>query len=260
MNVVEKYGHAVTWSFRKADVPRNHGFKDLGTEEAPEIRGDLLGKSRPVVVHREKDTFNRQGWINGPAQAHERVEKLRDTFESQVFALDRHKDGIASGECIYRKEIERRRAIDQDVFVFLAKLRYRLFEPILAILHVHELDGSADEVLVRRDELKAVHFGIEDDPFDRFSQNQVLIEGAASGILGKTKSAGCVGLWIRIYDQCALFRCCERGAEVYGRRGLANTALLIGDGDDSCQEKSPSEVANVPEIFFGMQYVSRGTK
>ena len=90
MDVVEQHGHAVTWSFRKADVPRNHGFKDLGTEEAPEIRGDLLGKSRPVVVHREKDTFDREEWIDGSAQAHERVEKLGDTFESQIFALDRH--------------------------------------------------------------------------------------------------------------------------------------------------------------------------
>jgi len=169
MNVVEKYGHAVTWSFREADVPGNHGFKDLGTEEAPEIGGDLLGKSRPVVVHREKDTFNREGWINGSAQTHERVEKFGDTFESQVFALDRHKDRIAGGECIYRKEIERRRAINQDVFVLLAKLSQRFFESIFAILHVHELDGSADEVLVRRDELKAVHFCVEDDSFDRFS-------------------------------------------------------------------------------------------
>jgi len=106
MYVVEYHWHAVARGFSQADISGNHAFKDLGSEETAEVCGYLLRKRRPVVVHREKNSFDRKLRVDRPAEAHERVEKLGDTFERQVLALDRDEDGIARCESVEGQEIE----------------------------------------------------------------------------------------------------------------------------------------------------------
>jgi hypothetical protein len=97
------------------------------------------------------------------------------------------------------------------------------------------------------------------DALDGFAEDQSLIEGAARRILGKSQGAGGISLRIGIDDEGALTGSSERGTEVYGCGRLADTALLIGDGNDSRQMEPPDSSANVTENFRGKQDVSRGT-
>jgi hypothetical protein len=97
MYVVEHDGHAMAGGLGQADIARNDGFEYLRTEEAAEIGGDLLGERGAVVIHGEKDAFDGELGVDSATKAHERIKKFGYALESQVFALDRHQDGIAGG-------------------------------------------------------------------------------------------------------------------------------------------------------------------
>src|SRR5258707_10635127 len=43
VNVIKNNRFAKTWRFREADIARNHALKDLCSEEAAQIRGNLTG-------------------------------------------------------------------------------------------------------------------------------------------------------------------------------------------------------------------------
>jgi hypothetical protein len=60
MYVIEYNGHPVAGGFGKSHIPGYNARKYLRSEEAPQIGGDLFGKSCSVVVHRKKDTFDGQ--------------------------------------------------------------------------------------------------------------------------------------------------------------------------------------------------------
>ena len=123
MYVVEHYRHAVTGSLGQADVPRYNSFKYLRAEEATEVGGNLLRERSAVVIHGEKDAFDREGWVDRPTEAHQSVEKLSDTFQCQELALDRDEDGIRGGQRVEREQVERRCAVNEDVVVLCENTR-----------------------------------------------------------------------------------------------------------------------------------------
>src|ERR1700722_16928053 len=166
MYVVEHDGHAMARSFSQANVTRNDSFEDLGAEETAEIGGDLLGKRRPVLIHREQDAFD--GWlrVDGSAKAHERIEKLGDAFEGQVLALNGHQNGVTGGEGVNGEQIKRRSAINQDVVVFGKNAGHDRFQLVFPIFDRHELDRRADEIFVGWNEVETFDLGIENDTFD----------------------------------------------------------------------------------------------
>ncbi len=88
MNVVEEYRFSVARSLGQADVAGNDRGEDLGAEEASKIGGYLAGKDCTVVIHGEEDSFNREGWVECSADAHQGVEELGDSFEREVLTLD----------------------------------------------------------------------------------------------------------------------------------------------------------------------------
>ena len=186
MYVVEQYWHAVARSFRQAHIPGNNGLEYLSAEKAAEIGRHLLRKSRPVVVHRQKNALDGQGRINGPAKAHERVEQFGYAFESQIFTLDWDKHRIAGCQGIQCQKIKRRRAIDQYIRIFIFEASNRFPKSIFPIFHSYQLDGRTDQVLVRRDQVQSLNFCVYGNSFDRFVQNQRLIESPPGGILRKS--------------------------------------------------------------------------
>jgi hypothetical protein len=129
-------------------VARDRRLEDLRPKETAKVGRDLFRKCSAVVVHRQKDALDGEGWIDRASEPGQGIEELRDALESQEFALNRDEDRIAGGERVDGKNIEGRRAIDQNEVVFFAKRLDRLLEPVLAIVHGNQLDGRADEVLV----------------------------------------------------------------------------------------------------------------
>src|ERR1700722_15431400 len=100
MNVVEVDWFAMTRRFGQANVPWNDGLKDLRAEEAPQVRGDLLGKRSALVVHRQHDALDRQRGIQGSSDPHESVQQFGNSLERQVFALNGHQYGVGRAERI----------------------------------------------------------------------------------------------------------------------------------------------------------------
>ena len=54
------------------------------------------------------------------------LEELRQSFEREELALQRHEDRVRRRHCVDGQKIERRRAIDQDVSVICLIRRRRL--------------------------------------------------------------------------------------------------------------------------------------
>jgi len=95
-----------------------------------------------------------------------RVEELGYTLDRQILALDGNEDRIGRGKRIERQKIERRRAVDYDEGVFLENRPNRLFQAIFAIIHRHELDGGAHEILIGRNDIESIDLGIDRHPLD----------------------------------------------------------------------------------------------
>src|ERR1700682_1667620 len=72
VNIVKNDRFTETWRFRKSHIPRNHALKDLGSKKTAQISGNLAGKTRPLIVHRQQDTFDFEAWIQGAPDAHQR--------------------------------------------------------------------------------------------------------------------------------------------------------------------------------------------
>jgi len=62
--------------------------KYLCPKKAAQVGGHLLGESRSIVMHRQQDSFDSEFGVDGPADAHERVQQLGYALKGQVFALD----------------------------------------------------------------------------------------------------------------------------------------------------------------------------
>jgi hypothetical protein len=80
MYVVEHYRHSVARSFGQPNISWYDGFKHLRTEKTAQIGGNLLRQSCAVIVHREQDTFDREGRIDRAPETHERVEQFRNAL------------------------------------------------------------------------------------------------------------------------------------------------------------------------------------
>src|SRR5207244_3324705 len=78
------------------------------------------------------------------------IEQLADAFQRKVFRLHRNEHPISSHECIERKEIKRRRTIQDDKLKAIPKQSKRVAQPKLAPLRLHQLEVGPDQILVRR--------------------------------------------------------------------------------------------------------------
>ena len=59
--------------------------------------------------------MDRQAGIQRASHLFDPGQKLRQTFEGEEFALQRDDDGVCGGERVDREQVERRRAVDQDI-------------------------------------------------------------------------------------------------------------------------------------------------
>lgn len=189
----------------KSDVSGDDGVENLGSKEASKVGGDLLGKCGPVVVHREKYPFNSQRGVNRSAQAHQRVEQFGDAFKSEILALNWDENGIAGCESVEGEQVESRGRVDKDEGIVVSEFLKNGFQAVFPILHWHQFDGRPDQILVRRNDIKAFDLSVEDDSVDRLVQNEGLVEGAPSGVLLETEGRSGVSLRVAVDEKGGVF-------------------------------------------------------
>ena len=107
----------MTWRFAKSNVARNDRGQNLIAEKPLEVGHYLVGKIGAIVVHREQNTLDFEMGIAGLADLLTRLQQFRNAFEGEIFSLDGNNDAVGRDQGVYRKDVERRRAIDEDVVI-----------------------------------------------------------------------------------------------------------------------------------------------
>ena len=104
-------------------------------------------------------------------------------------------------------------------------------QAVLAKLEGHQFDVGAEQVLVRGDHAEVLELGGERRLLGRDLAHDDLVGAVAVGIAEEAEAAGGVGLRVAVDQQRAGAERGERCREVDGGRGLADSALLVGDCD-----------------------------
>src|ERR1700747_1054971 len=143
MNIVENDRFSETWRFRQAHIARNYAFEDLCAEECAQVRCDLPGKRGSLVVHRKQDPLNFQTGIERAPDAYQGIQKLRDTFQSQVFTLDGNEHGIRGYKRVQREEVQSGRTVQDDIAILFLQGLQRGLELILAVFCTDEFYGGS---------------------------------------------------------------------------------------------------------------------
>ena len=173
--------------------------------------------------------------IERAAHAPHRADEIGEAFEREVLAVQRDQHGVGGDERVERQQAERRRAVDEDVVELGAQRIEDALQPVLALRHRDQLDLGAGQIAIGRHE-RQVRDACRQDirrrrraspsaaPRRRFPLR-------SAGPLSRRRSSGCPADRCRRAAPWTGKR--EGGGEVDGGRGLADAALLVGDGDDT---------------------------
>src|SRR5579872_927342 len=92
--IVEKHRLAMRRGFRNPHIARNDRLIDLLAQEAAHIGNDLRGEIVARVIHGEHDAVDHQARVQGAPHLIDRREELRQAFEREEFALQRHEHAV----------------------------------------------------------------------------------------------------------------------------------------------------------------------
>src|SRR5208282_2144520 len=213
--VIEYNRLTMTRCFCKAHVARNYGLENLLAEEASQVGADLFGECGALIVHCQQDSLDCEIGVERSANPHEGVEEFGNPLEGQILALDRNQNRITRGQRVQGQKIERGRTIEQNVFVVGADGLDELAKPEFALGKINELDGGPGEVFVRRNEIQPLHLSFLNEARVGLLENQSVVEGPASGVLGEADGAGGIGLRIAVHNEGATLCCRQRGPSIH---------------------------------------------
>ena len=167
----------------------------------------------------------------------DRLDQLRQAFQREELALQRHQDRIGGRHGIDGEQIERRRAIDQHIGEGGGvrppgiERRERVAQTERAVARLADLQLEAGEIEGRGRDEEARHRGRQHRVAQaRLADQHVIGRVAAAATVDAEPGRG-IALRIEIDDQHLLADGGKRGAEIDRRRGLADAALLVGDGE-----------------------------
>ena len=123
LQIINQHRLAVGRRLGDAHVAGDHGVVDLAAHELPHVGDDLVRQIVAGIEHGQHDAVDRQVRIERRAHLLHRLQQLRQTFEREELALQRHQDRVGSRHRVDREEVERRRAIDQDIGVLGVRRR-----------------------------------------------------------------------------------------------------------------------------------------
>ena len=175
-----------------------------------------------------------------------RLQQLRQTFEREELALQRHQDRIRRRHRIDGEKIERRRTIDQHIGVIGVRRgvgvqrRDRIAQPEGAVARRSQFELEARQIHRRGRDMQPRHRGRHHRVAQRrFADQHVIGRAVAAAAIDAEPGRG-IALRIEIDDQHALADRRQRGAEIDRGGGLADAALLVGqrrgcaDGRGGC--------------------------
>ena len=127
---------------------------------------------------------------------------------------------------------ERRRAVDEDEVVVVAHLVERLAQAQLPAERRHQLDLGAGQVEAGRGAEQVAHRGGLHAVLDREVVEDHVVHRAVQVPDVDAEAGAGVALRVEVDDEHPVAEVGQAGPEVHGRGGLADAALLVGDGQD----------------------------
>jgi hypothetical protein len=193
-----------------------------------------LKKPRTSLATSSDRLFRREARVQGAADALDGAGDLADALEGEEFRLQRHDHAIGGHQRVQRDEAEGGWAIEEDEVEAGERFGPRLQgerQPALPFVEADKLDLGAGEIGVGGQDREVGDGGRA----DHLGQRPVLDQqgvGARSPVAAPDAEAGGgVALGVEIHQQHLVLRG-KRGGQVDRGGGLADAALLVGEGED----------------------------
>ena len=147
--------HAVARRFGEADVARDHGLEDLVAEVRLELLADLRLQRDAGVEHDAQDADHLERRVEVRVHLLDRVDQVREPFESEVLALHRHDDAVRARQAVQGQQAEAGRTVDEHEVVVGGGGGKRAAQALVAPLEPDQLHLGAGELAVRADDVVA---------------------------------------------------------------------------------------------------------
>ena len=213
----------------QAHVARDHGLVDLFAEEFAHLVHDLIGQLRAAVVHGHDDALHRQFRIQALIAHFDAAHEVGNALERVIFALHRDKHAVGRDERVDRQQLERRRTVNEDEVVIVLHRGERSFHDVFPLLGAHELHGAAGEIHICRQHVAV--FRAADAVGGGCAVHQHVVAVGRRGFV-HAHAGGAVALWVAVDEEHAPPALFERAGQIHARGRLADSAFLVGDGND----------------------------
>ena len=150
--VIKQHGFSIRRGFGNPDVARYDRLVDLVAQYAPDIFRHLFGEIVAPVEHGQDDSLNGEPRIEGALHPLDRFDQLAEPLQREELALQWNEDGVSSTKGIYREQIERWRAVHENVAVATPCVRNTplpvngICEPVCLPVELGELEFCAQEI------------------------------------------------------------------------------------------------------------------
>src|SRR5450631_2252880 len=170
------------------------------------------------------------------------LEKLGESLECVVLTLDGNEHFICRDECVHGEQPQARRAVDQHVVETLLTTLFRAldvggqgpFHPCLTSHQGDQFNLGASQVDSCGDtpQIGDVH-ALLDDVHDGLTVHKYVVDACHIGVVVDPQCGARIPLRVDVDDENPETRLSEGCRNVYRRRRLAYTTLLVGHSQDS---------------------------
>src|SRR5437879_3939070 len=144
--IVKNNRLAETGRFRQANIAWDYALEDLAAKERAQVVGYLARERGALVIHGQQNALDFQVGIQRASDAHQRIEQLGYTFQSQVFALDGHENRARGDQGIQSQQIQSGGTIQYDEVVLVFQNLERAAKAVFPLVRGNQLNGCASEI------------------------------------------------------------------------------------------------------------------
>src|SRR5579883_263069 len=116
-DVIEQNRPAMARGLTQTDVTGNDRFEELLSEESLQVVHDLPRQIRAVIEHGQNHSFDFEIRMTLAPDLLDGLHQFRNALESEVLTLNRNQNTVRGNQRIYSQDVERWRAIDEDVVI-----------------------------------------------------------------------------------------------------------------------------------------------
>ena len=234
--VVDERGKRKGRCLAQAHIARDDRLIDKPTEIFAGISLDLLRQVVAAVVHRQHDTGNAQVLVGGLPYFADREHELRQPLQRKEFALQGHDNRVGRHHRVDGQNIQRGRAIDQDV-VKPKRIHRQLPQGVVQqkrpLLIRNELDVGGAEIGCRGDNRQVRHTRRLDGLLRRGVADEKIIGRHVALFRPDPEARRRVSLGIEVDQQDMLPLLGQGRAKIDRCRRLADTTLLVGNSKNA---------------------------